>query len=253
MSKPADGRVSTVAGPGGIVICAEPDNLLHYIASDCKGYRQSVETRTAEFEFWLRHQRGKECVGDGYNAVGQDLVNLLRTAGLIDVQVYVSDKVPLSGASPTEESLSALKDMKQLLEQREGIFNPNRYRPYVEAGGGSSDVFDRGFHAFLERYERLLDANDLESIFTPGALYLASGRKPLASAQRECVQSCGQVVLGRPTEFGQPEAGSLFAGDGTRLPMSTTLHTLHDDSRSSLGLAYARSGRYIARNCSNKD
>ena len=175
-------EMARVAGTGGIVICAEPDNLLHYIAGECKGYRQSVEARTAEFEFWLRHQRGKECVGEGYNAVGQDLVNLLRAAGLVDVQVYVSDKVPLSNASPNEESLSALEDMKQLLVQREGIFNPNKYRPYVEAGDGSSDVFDRGFHAFLERYEKLLDANDLESIFTPGAMYLASGRKPVASA-----------------------------------------------------------------------
>lgn len=164
-----------VLKPGGTLICAEPNNILNYIADDAVFL--SVEERVAEFEFWLRHQRGKERLGKGCNGIGPRLHELLKQAALVKVQTYISDKVCGFG----EEELApatACAELQDLLDKEIGLFDRGTLHRFVKAGGGSESLFEKGLTVWRKHVQWMIDNRRLDQYLrTPGSLYLSSGQK----------------------------------------------------------------------------
>jgi hypothetical protein len=82
-----------VARPGGVVIAAEPLNLLNRspITLDLE-----PEAHARLFRFWRHHELGLLAEGRGFHSLGAELPMLFQQAGLTGSQFYINDKTFLS-------------------------------------------------------------------------------------------------------------------------------------------------------------
>ena len=71
-----------VLKPGGLLVCAEPNNLFGAIAADLSTAASPVETLVNRYEFWLRYQRGKASLGFGDNSAGDLVPGIFSQVGL---------------------------------------------------------------------------------------------------------------------------------------------------------------------------
>jgi SAM-dependent methyltransferase len=79
-----------VLKPGGLFLCAEPDNFGTYAAATSLSGCSSLEDEVAAFKFNLAQQRGRKALGYGDASLGGVLPGVLVASGLTDVQVHLS-------------------------------------------------------------------------------------------------------------------------------------------------------------------
>jgi ubiquinone/menaquinone biosynthesis C-methylase UbiE len=183
LSRPARGlkEMIRIARPGGLILCAEPNNLFNMIAYNCFTPQASTETLVSSFEFWLRFQRGKAMLGEGNNAIGEYLPGMFANLGLLDIQVYQRDTAfalfpPYDGAEQ-----QALLEQNRFWEESEtGPWNREEVRRYVLAGGGSDSMVARQFQSMRRGAIARRKAIAQRQFHSAGGgvFYLVCGRKP---------------------------------------------------------------------------
>lgn len=170
-----------VAKPDGVVLLAEPDNLV--MATSFMG--TSVPLRAAERVSLLQLQQlcheGKRALGEGDGQVGARLPALLRHGGAQALQTFASDKCAWAHA-PYEDHAQAVDIKTQLEFARMDQWMPTGPREdtrrHYLAGGGTEADFEECW-ATVVRWLRTFEQQVTEGTFhcaRPTCMVVASGQ-----------------------------------------------------------------------------
>ena len=170
-----------VTKPDGVVLLAEPDNLV--MATSFMG--TSVPLTAAERASLLRLQllchEGKRVLGEGDGDVGARLPALLREGGALAVQTFASDKCAWAQA-PYDDHAQAVDIKTQLDFARMDQWMPTGPREdtrrHYLAGGGTDAEFDVCWAVvlrWLRTFERQVSAGTFHCA-RPTCMVLACGQ-----------------------------------------------------------------------------
>lgn len=169
-----------VLKPGGLLICAEPNNLWNYLGMTSVTETESVETLARRFEFWVRYHRGKKLRGAGDHSIGDLLPGYFAELGLQELQVYQTDRAAsVFPPYDTREQQAILGEERAWKKSAKGPWNKEEVRRDVLLGGGSEEFFEAGFANFAEKFEteqRAIAAGRFHAACGVPH-YLVSGRK----------------------------------------------------------------------------
>lgn len=86
-------EMKRVVKPNGIVICAEPNNLVQAILKDSVNRKESIEATTERFESSLASEHLKQMDKKGHNSFGDLLAGTMTKLGFQNVKSYLNDKL----------------------------------------------------------------------------------------------------------------------------------------------------------------
>ena len=168
-----------VLKPGGLFVCAEPDNFGTYAGATSLSDCSSLEDEAAAFKFNLAQQRGRKALGHGDASLGGVLPGLLADFGLTDVQVHLSDKaIPLFPPYDAPEQRAVLGDTEAWFESATD-FSKDQAQQFFIAGGGEASEFDGHWSRELANRDRYRNAVREHRYHCAGGvlMYLVAGRK----------------------------------------------------------------------------
>lgn len=84
-----------ITKPGGIAVCAEPNNLITPLMFDFADEDDETEVTLNKLRFELSYARGKEKLGLGKSYAVETIPELMRQSGFKNIRVYMSDKADL--------------------------------------------------------------------------------------------------------------------------------------------------------------
>ena len=170
-----------VARPGGLILAAEPTNVLGPVLLDGFVIGEPLESILSLLRFQLQCQRGKSALGEGNDLIGDSLPALFAAAGLRDIEMRLNDRVNPILPPYASGAAKALAEWAQDLAAR-GLWMWNREttRRYFIAGGGHETEFDALWTAILGFLRRVADAFSAGryACASSGLCYLIWGRKP---------------------------------------------------------------------------
>lgn len=170
-----------VLKPGGIMICAEPNNISQMLLKDSLTDSDSIEDTLKDIQAALILERGKKKAGMGDNSLGDLLPGLFNEAGLDAIQCFLSDKC---------NTMVPPYNTPEMKTMATHASNENEFKSVIEDERKFyiSHVIDTGWEEIyedMERRELLCKERELEAmragIFhsAGGAvMYLVSGLKP---------------------------------------------------------------------------
>ena len=175
-------EMNRVAKPGGIVICAEPNNLVGTASFDSLEQSMDVDELVDKFRERLLYERGRRVAGDGDISLGDRLTFLFSRHGFRDIQNYISDRVnPLYPPYDRPEQQADISLAREFATAEVRLKEQERNRRYVAA------LNDPDALAFIEYRQRqseretknFLQAVDEGSFYSCGltAMFVVSGRK----------------------------------------------------------------------------
>jgi len=167
--------------PGGLLICAEPNNFWNLVAYDSLTESEPVESLVRRYEFWLRQHRGRIATGGGNHSLGDLLPGIFSQLGLRDIAVHQGDR-PASLFPPYDApAQQALVQQEQRWKNSAtGPWNKEDLRRLVLLGGGREDFFESVFAELVEKFHRERAALSSQTFHAAGGSihYLVSARKP---------------------------------------------------------------------------
>lgn len=179
--KAAVAEMRRVAKPGGLVLCAEPNNFASSMVKSNLSATDSIEDIVMDVRHALMLERGKALLGEGDNSFGDLLPGIFAEAGFDDIRVYLSDKAsPLYPPYDTPEQQALLRADQEWNAEDSGPYDWEELRRYLNAlGGGYSACFEELQGRMRSNLARYFDAVEHKRYSTGGGLmmYLVSGRK----------------------------------------------------------------------------
>jgi hypothetical protein len=139
-----------ITRPGGLVMCAEPNNLFGRFPSAWSAEHMSVEQLTRLTEMACRHTRGRRLRGLGRDHFGELLPGLFAKLGLENIRVWLCDKTALMippYGSPAQQAF--LRSYERWRASGTGPFDREDMRASVLAGGGTDAFFDAAWADYL--------------------------------------------------------------------------------------------------------
>ncbi|MGN6147003.1 MAG: methyltransferase domain-containing protein [Rhizomicrobium sp.] len=172
-----------VAKPGARIIFAEPVELSNCAALSPFFLERPAEEIARHMLFWARCGKGQSLLGKGDNNIGEKLPGLLADIGLLDIQVYQSDKAfavvpPYANA---EAKLLLDEEVEWLSNASEGqMWDEQTVSVFHAAGGGNREEYSRYKEDVLARLQVLQTELLNGSYHRAGArtMYLISAMKP---------------------------------------------------------------------------
>jgi len=170
-----------VLAPGGIAICAEPNNTYRQFNLSSLTPDTPVETVARLHELWLRTVAGKMRRGLGCEYLGELLPGLFAAAGLADVRVYLNDMasamVPPYDRPDQQRRRAA---HRAWLSGGAGPFDREEARTNALAGGATAAFFDDAWDRLVEQEHRRAEAIEQGVYHAAGGelFYVVMGRKP---------------------------------------------------------------------------
>lgn len=169
-----------VTRPGGLVLAAEPNNLMEALTLDSISSQAGVEELLELVRLQLTCERGKVALGEGDNSLGDRVPGLFAEQGLVDVTVYVNDKAspvfpPYAGA----EQRAFIDEARDRHARRVWGWGELDTRRFFLAGGGAESDFAAIFERALETRQRILRAIEGGTYYGTGGggFYVVAGRK----------------------------------------------------------------------------
>jgi ubiquinone/menaquinone biosynthesis C-methylase UbiE len=167
--------------PGGLLAVAEPNNLAGAIVSDSVDAASSMEERLARFRFHWMCETGKRNLGLGDNSVGDRVPEFLARAGLVDIQVYNSDKVALLQPDYASADQQAMRDEAFEHEGRDFAgWDRATARSYFLAAGGDAPSFEEAWRRERAHVAAIAAGLREQRYYgqSSGVFFLVSGRVP---------------------------------------------------------------------------
>jgi ubiquinone/menaquinone biosynthesis C-methylase UbiE len=167
--------------PDGLLAVAEPNNLVGALVGDSLDVEASMEARLARLRFQWICETGKRNLGLGDNSLGDRVPELFARAGLVDIQVYNSDKVALVVPPYTSTHQAALREEAFEHETRDFAgWDRATAEQYFFAGGGAANAFEEAWRGERLRVAQVATALREERYYAnaTGVFYLISGRVP---------------------------------------------------------------------------
>jgi len=179
--KAALAEMQRVVKPGGIVIAAEPNNLVHALIEGTAEPRPSFEDTLRLLRFEELCHRGKIAMGQGDSSVGERLPGMFAELGFTDLAVYSNDRC--LALFPPYDRPDQQIELDQLFrwidKEVSGWGDKGAVRRLYLAAGGDASEFEALWQLQLER-ARAFKANvQARSYHAAGGhlQYLVSGRK----------------------------------------------------------------------------
>ena len=170
-----------VLRPGGLLVCVEPNNLWNYLTFTSLTAAEPVETIVRRFEFWLCYHRGKVAAGKGDHTIGDLLPGYFAELGLSEIAVHQTDRTAaLHPPYETPAQRATIAQEQQWQTSATGPWDREELRRCVLAGGGTEELFERGFTEVMEKFaqeQQAIAAGNFSAAYG-NPCYLVSGRKP---------------------------------------------------------------------------
>jgi SAM-dependent methyltransferase len=183
LARPLDAlrEMMRILRPGGLLLCAEPNNLWNYLTFTSLTPDEPVDVLVRRFEFWLRYHRGKQAMGQGDHTIGDLLPGHFANLGLSEIEVYQSDRTAaLFPPYATLEQQALIQFDREWHDDLSTASKQAGLREQVLRGGGTAELFDQVFDELMNKHakeQQAIAAGNFHS--AGGALsYLVSGRKP---------------------------------------------------------------------------
>ena len=187
MHLPAPGQglaeMIRVTRPGGMILVAEPTNLLGPALLDAVALGEPPETAAALLRFQLICQRGKAKVREGDELIDERLRALFASAGLQEVEMRLNDRMhPMEPAYNSAAARALTENVAELAGRSIWIWNRDDTRRYFAAGGGEGGEFEACWASALAFQQRVADAISARRYTCAGGglFYVIWGRKPPA-------------------------------------------------------------------------
>jgi SAM-dependent methyltransferase len=139
-----------ITRPGGLVMCAEPNNLFGRFPSAWSAEHMSLERLTRLTEMAWRYTRGRRLRGLGRDHFGELLPGLFAELGLENIRVWLCDKTALMippYESPAQQAF--VRSYERWRASGTGPFDREDMRANVLADGGTDAFFDAAWADYL--------------------------------------------------------------------------------------------------------
>ncbi|TDB65872.1 class I SAM-dependent methyltransferase [Arundinibacter roseus] len=168
-----------VLRPGGIILCAEPNNLVQSLTRSSISSNDPVDDVLEHVKYALLFERGKKELGQGDNSLGDLVPGLLAQAGLESIDVRLSDKaIAMYPPYDTAEQVATRQQWKSGDRWNSEEFSEYDY--FKALGQESLDFYEyyvRKYAHLSEKTERFINARKYHS--GGGAMmYVVSAVKP---------------------------------------------------------------------------
>lgn len=170
-----------VLKPGGILVAAEPNNIVQTLVEDSQSSSDSIAVKLARVEFALRMEAGKKALGEGHSSVGDLVPGTMAQVGLTGITVHLNDRSFASIApygTPSEKLL--VSELESCLQRGFYGFEKGVAKRYYLAGGGEECQFEHHWaEVWCKGFERSAAAYRQGIYHGAGGLvfYLCAGRK----------------------------------------------------------------------------
>ncbi len=171
-------EMKRVLKPGGILICAEPNNLTHSALKDSIIARFEVDELIEWFTFGLIKEKGKINLGRGDNSFGDLLPQFFSQLELNDIRIHISDKANVVIPPYQTNEIKAMLAFR--LENDFEEFMKAETREQFETFGDKYDKIRERVERKVKEYKaELKDAIDEQTYYdvSTAVMYLVSGRK----------------------------------------------------------------------------
>jgi hypothetical protein len=139
-----------ITRPGGLIMCAEPNNLFGRFPSAWSAEHMSVERLTRLTEMAWLHTRGRRLRGFGRDYLGELLPGLFAKLGLENIRVWLCDKTALMIPSyDSSEQQAFIRSYERFRASGTGPFDREDMRANVLAGGGTDAFFNAAWADYL--------------------------------------------------------------------------------------------------------
>lgn len=170
-----------IVKPGGLVLCAEPNNLVARMPFSGLMGDESADRLVRLSELAWRHALGRARLGKGAEFVGEQLPGMFARLGLTDVRVWISDKAHPSVppySNPGEVALT--RAWERWRDEGVGPYDREEMRANVLAGGGTDEFFEAAWLDYLGQDGTTSYACRDEPWSAAGGvlLYVVAGRRP---------------------------------------------------------------------------
>jgi SAM-dependent methyltransferase len=175
-----------VCRPGGLLLAAEPDNLVNAAQGHDHAPERTLEESVRLFQFAALAARGKAALGHGDERIGRRLPGLFQALGLDQVQAWQNDQCAL--LLPPYAGPEQQEHLAQLLGAGPSAVSPAGEREVARrrylAGGGDEARFAEDWSLVERNRAELVAAVQAGRFSHPGAhaFYLVAGRKPGGAA-----------------------------------------------------------------------
>jgi SAM-dependent methyltransferase len=174
------GEMIRVTRPGGLVLAAEPNNLMESLLLDSISNQASIDELAELVRFQLTCERGKVALGEGDNSLGDRVPGLFAARGLTDLEVYVNDKATAIFPPYCRDEQRAFTDDARDRDAR-GLWNWSEpeTRRFFLAGGGREPDFAAHFARGLAARRKIVGGLDDGTYHGVGGggFFLVGGRK----------------------------------------------------------------------------
>jgi SAM-dependent methyltransferase len=168
-----------VLQPGGLLLCAEPDNFAVRWSQTSLSPSQSLDDEAAAFRFALAQHRGRIARGLGNLSLGGRLPAMFASAGVTGIQTHLSDKaISLYPPYDLPEQAAMNADTEQWYQSSADLTQETARESYL-AGGGSPTDFEAHWSRELANRREYFDAIRRKEFDRAGGtlMYLVSGIK----------------------------------------------------------------------------
>ena len=171
--------------PHGLLLCVEPCNLWNYLAFTSLTAAESTDSLVRQFDFWLRCHRGRINSGGGDHNLGALLPGYFAKLGLLNIEVYLSDRAAaLFPPYSTPAQRALLAQIECSGDESNGMLDREQLGKLFAQGGGKEEDFERLFPEIVEKFRQERKAAAAGEFHAGGGAitYLVAGRKPASAA-----------------------------------------------------------------------
>lgn len=164
---------------GGHVVAFEPNGRVQSLVADSVDAELPLDDRLQAVRYQLVYEAGKRARQEGDDSVGDRLPKLFREAGLVDIEVRLSDKsAALVPPYDTPEKRARVEELRAWPIRFEAQRDLHQAR--FLAGGGTETEFEAYARLELAQHERICEQLDAGTFVHPGGLltYIVIARKP---------------------------------------------------------------------------
>lgn len=170
-------EMKRVVRKGGIVICAEPNNLAESLIKDSVSKDETLDEKLENIKFSILWEQGKIKLKEGDNSFGDLLAVTMSEVGLISLQSYISDKVFFLHSPYSKAEQKATIESMKLWEKERKTFDDTG-RKYFEVLGVEATKFYKDF-MIKNNENKTIKQIEMSEYSSGGAavMYLISGSK----------------------------------------------------------------------------
>lgn len=171
-------EMKRVLKPGGIILCAEPNNRVQHLIRTSLSEDTHIEEVLDHVKYALIYEEGKKALGQGDNSLGDLLPGMVARAGFEDIEVRLSDKA--IAMYPPYDRKDQMATLRQWAAGNHVSATGTDERDYFQTMGPESLAFYENYHnKYINQLDKLLDALEDGQYHSGGGtlMYLVSGIK----------------------------------------------------------------------------